>query len=107
MENPVRQPWSDLLEVLATELKINSIIPMSDWVRKVAEVPDSIGGENPAKQLLSFFEKDFEHNASGEVIMDTARSREVSPTLAAMHGVSEQTVKAYIEFWRSTGFLSS
>ncbi|KAJ9648117.1 hypothetical protein H2199_001894 [Coniosporium tulheliwenetii] len=103
----IRGSWSDALDVLAAELHINTVIPLADWIQKVAEIPDVAGVENPAKQLLDFFERDFEHNATGEVILDTAQSRSASTALAGMQPVSEQMIRGYVDFWRSSGFLLS
>ncbi|RMD39763.1 hypothetical protein DV735_g5370, partial [Chaetothyriales sp. CBS 134920] len=94
LENPLRQSWADAMDGLAAELQVKQLISMSEWQDRVAHKPDD---GNPAKKLLSFFQHEFEHNASGAVVMDTSRSRQVSPTLASMQPVEASTISSYVQ----------
>lgn len=102
LENPLRQSWADVLDCLAGELKIIHRVPMQDWVEKVSQAAES---DNPAKQLVHFFQTEFEHNATGEVVMDTAHSRAASVALAKMKPVEMHTIQSYLKSWRESGFL--
>ncbi|RMZ76239.1 hypothetical protein DV738_g5040, partial [Chaetothyriales sp. CBS 135597] len=97
LENPLRQSWADAMDGLAAELPVNQLIPMSEWQDLVAHKPDD---GNPAKKLLSFFQHEFEHNASGAVVMDTSRSRHVSPSLASMQPVDATTINGQLDALR-------
>lgn len=59
MENPIRQPWRDTLDVLGSKLDLSNsdYMPFDKWLEKVCANTDS---ENPAKNLAQFFAKDFE-----------------------------------------------
>lgn len=102
LENPLRQSWADVLDCLAEELQIADKVPMQVWIEKVAQAPEE---DNPAKQLLQFFEHEFEHNASGEVVMDTAHSRAASSSLAKIKPVELDTIQLYLRAWKEAGFL--
>ncbi|KAK6078938.1 beta-ketoacyl synthase domain-containing protein [Seiridium cupressi] len=54
IDNPVRQPWSEVLPVLAHELGVpaENIVPFADWVRRVRRFPGSVE-DNPAASIAS------------------------------------------------------
>ena len=102
LENPVRQSWADIIDVFGRELGIAARVDLASWCDAVARLPDA---DNPAKQLLEFFRNEFEHNASGEVAMDTAHARQASQTLRKVRTIGEETVQAYVANWRKCEFL--
>jgi len=108
IENPVRQSWPDMISILAKALDIPqaNIVPYKEWVRRVREFPPSMAAsDNPAARLLEFFDKDFIRMSCGELVLDTAHSREHSETLRNLVGVDEELVMKYIRAWKETGFL--
>ncbi|KAL1798233.1 hypothetical protein ACET3X_002270 [Alternaria dauci] len=104
LENHVRQSWQDVVAVLVEKLGLpqHSIVPMNDWL-KLVECGPSEG--NPAQSLLDFFSNDFVKMSDGSIMLDTANTRGVSPTLRKMSPISEDDIAAYIEYWRSVGLL--
>ena len=107
LENPIRQSWRDVLTVLAAQMNIPNadLLPFDNWLEAVCAITDGVTDENPAKKLAEFFKMDFIHMACGNVILDTKRAREVSPTLRGMGTISNETIAAYVDHWRSVGFL--
>lgn len=59
-----------------------------------------------ATMLADFFKQDFQHMSGGNVILDTARARAISPTLRGMDAVNGELVACYVDQWRRMGFLA-
>ncbi|KAI9830055.1 MAG: hypothetical protein M1819_005885 [Sarea resinae] len=106
VENPARQPWSEMVSVLADALKISraNIIPFDDWLGRVDEYPGS-AEENPAAKVMEFLDDHFLRMACGGLVMDTAHSRAHSETMASATPVSAELVEKYVCYWKDTGFL--
>ena len=104
LENPVRQSWRDALTLIASKLGLSDtdLLPFDDWLETVSM---SAGDANPAKLLIDFFQADFKHMACGKVILGTENARKVSSTLRKMDVIGESTIAAYVDQWRSIGFL--
>jgi hypothetical protein len=83
--------------MLAHELDIplNQVIPFSDWVDRVRNHNGPIA-ENPAKNLVDFFDEHFIRMSCGGLILDTVKSREHSETLRKRGPVSRELVSKYI-----------
>ncbi|KAG6359551.1 hypothetical protein INS49_013072 [Diaporthe citri] len=109
IENPVRQPWADMIATLAEALDIPDVIPFGEWVRRVREWPvkadNGADGANPAHLLTDFLDENFTRMSCGGLLMGTANAREHSPTLAKVGPVSEATTRLYVSKWREMGFL--
>lgn len=107
IDNPVRQPWGDMIPVLADALDIprKNVIPFDEWVKRVRNFPGSVDLDNPAAKLIGFLEGDFIRMACGELLLDTTNSRQHSKTLANVGPVSEDTARKYIQAWKKMGFL--
>jgi hypothetical protein len=105
LENPIRQPWTEVLSLMADSLglKVTDSLPLKEWT---AALRFSAKDLTQAMKLISFFENDFEFMASGSVIMDTYQSRKVSKTLRQMQPVKAQQVSTYVEYWLESGFLT-
>ncbi|KAI4254410.1 MAG: hypothetical protein LQ352_003112, partial [Teloschistes flavicans] len=75
IDNPVRQPWRDLIPILASELDIppTNIVPFDKWIEKVKRFWGSEERDNPARKLAGFLEEDFERMSCGGVMMGTER----------------------------------
>lgn len=131
IENPIRQPWAEILAVLAEEMGISPprgppivadnnngndargrdiTIPFQKWLLCVREWPrredNTPEGANPAYLMVDFLEKHFLRMSCGGLLMGTANAREHSATLATMEPVSERLIRLYVRSWKSTGFLS-
>ncbi|EMR67039.1 putative polyketide synthase protein [Eutypa lata UCREL1] len=61
IENPVRQPWREMIQMMAEELGIPraNIVPFADWIGLVRQYPGSVEGDNPAGALVDFLERHF------------------------------------------------
>ncbi|KAI1380101.1 hypothetical protein F4677DRAFT_452639 [Hypoxylon crocopeplum] len=108
VDNPVGQPWEDMVPVLAEELGIpkGNIVPFAEWIRKVRRSPLAAETENPALRLVEFLDRHFERMSCGGIILDTAKAVEHSPTLAAQGPVPTEVARRYIRAWKAEGFLS-
>ncbi|KAL4961062.1 uncharacterized protein BDV14DRAFT_204062 [Aspergillus stella-maris] len=108
IENPVRQPWADMLTILADALDIprGNVVPYTEWLYRVRQFPPSLAvSENPAARLADFFETDFLRMSCGGMILDTTRSREHSATLKSLGAIDRQLVMHYAGAWKDCGFL--
>ncbi|KAF7507856.1 hypothetical protein GJ744_010020 [Endocarpon pusillum] len=111
LENPVRQSWHDILTTLASKLDISDagLIPFDEWMNRVATSATGKGTKDDtstAPMLADFFQQDFQHMSGGNVILDTARARAISPTLRGMKAVDGELVARYVDNWRRMGFLA-
>ena len=106
VDNPVGQPWKQLVSILAEALEIpaHGIVSFEEWIRRVRS--SALGPkENPAAMALGFLQDHFERMACGGIVLDTVRSSEHSETMAAEGPVSAEVVKAYVRSWKEMGFL--
>ncbi|GIK04405.1 type I iterative polyketide synthase [Aspergillus viridinutans] len=90
IENPVRQPWSEMVTILSDTLNIPSsnVIPYGEWLHRVRQFPPSLTvSENPAARLGDFFEMDF------------------LPTFRGLGPIDWSLVMRYIQAWKQSGFL--
>ena len=106
IDNPVRQPWREMIPVLAASLDIpqSSAIPFEEWVSRVRSFPGS-ELDNPAVKLIDFLDGNFIRMSCGGLLLDTKRSREHSETLANVGPVSEDVARKYVQAWKEMGFL--
>ncbi|RKU46329.1 Type I Iterative Polyketide synthase (PKS) [Coniochaeta pulveracea] len=109
VDNPVRQQWSDMLPVLAQALGIpeGNVVPFKDWVRRVRSFPGVVERDNPAAMLVDFLDDNFVRMSCGGMLLDTKKSCEHSPTLAAVCPVSVDVAMRYVQVWKERGFLYS
>ncbi|KAI3324539.1 putative polyketide synthase [Xylariaceae sp. AK1471] len=112
IDNPIRQPWQGTLSALADAMDIprHNVIPLSEWIQRVKDHTREIGareheGDNPAILLIDFLEDNFVRMSCGGLLLDTAKAREHSRTLANCGPVSEDLVRLYVQSWRDMGFL--
>ncbi|EMR67659.1 putative polyketide protein [Eutypa lata UCREL1] len=115
VDNPVGQPWEEMVDVLIRELDIprSNVMPFIEWIRKVRRSPLAMETENPALRMADFLEKHFVRISCVGVILDTAKAREKSPTLAAQGPIPAElgrlhlTVFYAIHEWmlQATAFL--
>jgi hypothetical protein len=107
LENPIRQPWHDIVVTIAQQLGLGQapLLSFHEWIERVRAVPEDEDAENPCKALLGFFESDFERMDCGGVVLDTAATQAISSTMLNMDIVSEELVVSYVRNWKVTGFL--
>ncbi|KFA51940.1 hypothetical protein S40293_07064 [Stachybotrys chartarum IBT 40293] len=107
VENPVRQPWSEVTSLLADELAIPSsnIIPYDEWLKLIRDFPRHRDAENPAKRVITFLENDFIRMATGGLILGVDKATKVSKTLRNAVLVERGLIKSYIRSWRDRGVL--
>jgi hypothetical protein len=106
IDNPVRQPWTNMIQLLADTLDIprNNVISPHDWFRRVRMFSGS-ELENPAVKLIEFLDDNFIRMSCGGLLLNTTKSREHSKTLANVGPVDDVVAKRYIRAWKSAGFL--
>jgi hypothetical protein len=82
-----------------------SDVSFEQWLDQVAA---SEGDDEtlPVKKLAVFFKSFFQSVACGQVVLGTEVSKAQSNTLANMTAVSDETVKGYVDHWKSIGYLS-
>ncbi|PLN86966.1 hypothetical protein BDW42DRAFT_189877 [Aspergillus taichungensis] len=97
VENPIRQPWSDLLVMLRAELGL-STVPYEDWIMRATQA-----GE--LAHLERFYRHDFLSLAGGEIRLQTVAAREASRALRSCGGVGVDVVKKYLQSWRDQGAI--
>ncbi|KAI1427790.1 putative polyketide synthase [Xylaria sp. FL1777] len=112
IDNPIRQPWQETLSTLATaiDIRADNVIPLREWIQRVKDHTRDIGareheGDNPAILLVDFLEDNFVRMSCGGLLLDTARTREHSVTLAGCGPVGKDLVGLYVRSWRDMGFL--
>ncbi|KAI6085568.1 hypothetical protein F4821DRAFT_149184 [Hypoxylon rubiginosum] len=111
VDNPVRQPWKEMIPVLADALDISpqGVVPFEDWVQRVRDHPRQVEGpegENPAFLLIDFLDDNFLRMSCGGLLLDTIKVREHSKTLANAGPVNGQVTRQFIQSWKDMGFLS-
>ena len=101
LENPVRQPWSDVRKILERKLDLRSLPPMpfEEWLAEAKN------GEYLPTDLLAFLETHFVHMSGGSLVLDTRNCRMVSRTCRSSNSVSVKEIERYVDFWKSEGFL--
>ena len=107
LENPIRQSWKDVLNILATPLGLpdDSYLPFADWLDSVDAVSPPLREEVPVKALIEFFRMDFQHMACGSIVLDTKNTRDTSSTLRRSYGIDNQVLESYIHRWKQIGYL--
>ncbi|KAJ5519536.1 polyketide synthase [Penicillium expansum] len=110
IDNPIRQPWQEMLSILADALGIPSgnRLPLDEWVALVRDFPANAldKDQNPATMLADFLEHDFQRMSAGGLLLDTTKSREHSQTLRAVGPVSPELARKFIQYWKSIGFIA-
>lgn len=106
IENPSRQSYKDMILMIADALGVphTNIIPFKDWVKLVRDFKGPVT-ENPAKQVVEFFDDHFLRMSCGDLVLDTRKSRELSPTLKSRGVITKELVLKYTEAWRKAKVL--
>lgn len=106
VDNPVRQPWEEMIPVLAEQLGVpkRNLLPFEEWIKRVREF-DGPAEQNPAAKLVDFLDENFLRMSCGGLLLDTAKTCEHSPTLAAVGPVGVDVVRKYVTWWKGEGFL--
>ncbi|RAL11872.1 uncharacterized protein BO97DRAFT_470718 [Aspergillus homomorphus CBS 101889] len=95
VDNAVRQPWREMVSILAQELGIptGNLLPFQEWIQRV----QTFAGpreDNPAGVMAEWLASNFERMSCGGLLLATTRARQDAPTL--------RNLGAY---WRQMGFL--
>jgi acyl transferase domain-containing protein/thioester reductase-like protein/acyl carrier protein/SAM-dependent methyltransferase len=111
IDNPIRQPWKEMIPMLADALGIppTGIISFDDWVQRVKDHPCQVEGpegENPAILLIDFLDANFLRMSCGGLLLETKKAREHSSILANVGPVSDEVTKLFVGSWKETGFLA-
>lgn len=85
---------------------MGDFIPFHQWLDMACALPDESKVDVPVKKLETFFREDFEHMASGSIVLDTKNAREASPTLHNLGTIHDDLLLAYIRQWKHAGYLS-
>ena len=82
-------------------------MPLKEWIAQVEScvVTHDSNATNPAQSLAGFFDADFERMASGDVKLDMTKCLKASPSLQEVGTISVQLLAAYVDCWRTNGFL--
>ncbi|KAK4112265.1 gluconate kinase [Canariomyces notabilis] len=105
LENPVRQPWSSVVEHFGRQLGlVKPPVSFDEWLDQVASAP-SDDELYPVKKLLAFFKNGFRPVACGQVVLSTDVARTHSATLRDMGALDDGTISGYINYWKKIGYL--
>ncbi|PTB42567.1 hypothetical protein M441DRAFT_137694 [Trichoderma asperellum CBS 433.97] len=105
VENPVRQTWDGILEIIRAELGITKSLPFDDWLEQVAATDDKDADLYPVKKLYEFFKLYFLTASLGTVVMATDVSRKSSSTLRELTALDKDVIAGYVRYWKRTGYL--
>ncbi|BCS15610.1 hybrid PKS/NRPS enzyme [Aspergillus luchuensis] len=107
IDNPSRQSWQEMIASLASALGLGreSIIPFDQWIDRVRRLRGSTV-DNPALQLIDFFENYFIPMSCGELILDTTKANQHSETLRNQGPITDEVIGKYIKALRTSGFLN-
>ncbi|EAW17018.1 putative polyketide synthase [Aspergillus fischeri NRRL 181] len=107
IDNPSRQGWQEMIASFASALGLGkeSIIPFDQWIDRVRRLRGSTV-DNPALQLIDFFENYFIPMSCGELILDTTKANQHSETLRNQGPITDEVIGKYIKALRTSGFLN-
>ncbi|KAJ3555779.1 hypothetical protein NM688_g2383 [Phlebia brevispora] len=112
--------WLDIFgaidEVLGNNLPF---VPMSEWVGKLEVLASDLGSQKhldkvPALNLLEFYRGlaraskhvgSVQAEAGGIPLFQTAELRRYSPTMDRLPRIDQAYAKAWVDYWRSKGYL--
>ncbi|OKL64463.1 hypothetical protein UA08_00993 [Talaromyces atroroseus] len=106
IENPARQPWSEIIEQLAQPILGDgaATIPYNEWLARVKAAQTHVS-HSPIQSLLDLFERDFTRMDCGGVVLDTSLAQSVSPSLREATAVDAKTISLYVSNWKRMKFL--
>lgn len=108
IDNPVRQPWREMIPVLADALDIprTNAIPFQEWVQRVRDFPALVESDNPAARLIDFLDENFLRMSCGGLLLETTKAREHSRTMREVTPVSEEVARKFVRAWKEIRFLT-
>lgn len=80
-------------------------LPFDDWLSKVNALSDDDADQSPMKEISDFLKEDFERMAGGLLVLSTENTRKVSSTFRNAEPIGKDLIAAYINWWKSCGFL--
>jgi hypothetical protein len=97
------------MSTIAEELGFPSssaLVGFDEWVTKAEGTAlMRTSGDTSVAMLMDFFKHDFERMASGGVVLDTFKARQVSLALRNVEIVEKEEILNYVRNWRRSGFL--
>ena len=94
-----------MLEKLGKRLGLSKPpVPFDDWLDQVAG-PNADEELYPVKQLYVFFKNAFRPAACGQVVLGTDVARAHSRTLRDMGALGDETLNAYVNYWKKIRYL--
>lgn len=103
LENPTRQPWSDICTVIENSLHLPT--PITSRRRRRLDYREWLARIDAGSDLLEFLKDHFLHMSSGDLVLDVRNTLAVSRTLRSTGAVKIETVGLYLEFWRERGLI--
>ena len=90
-------------------VQIDDSMSLEEWIARVESsvVNNDSDTANPARGLVDFFKADFERMAGGDVSLGMSNCLKASPSLRTVDKIPEQLLAAYVDCWKSHGFLET
>ncbi|KAF8625926.1 hypothetical protein AX17_006652 [Amanita inopinata Kibby_2008] len=110
VENPTRQSWTELIQMVAeilresTQVSELEMVKYDQWLARVRGL-GSDTRRNPAYPLIPFLEKDFLRLATGGVVLDTTMSVRDSVTMASSVALERRYLEQYVTYWQAVGAI--
>ena len=103
VENPCRQPWSDMLHEAGKllGLPIAKDISFTQWIDQF-EANEELMSDSTARELMPFFRGDFTRLGMGVIAMDTQHASCASPSLNTFGPVTAHLLDKYIGHLKTT-----
>ena len=121
--HPRPVPWNAVMSHFSKYLNI-PIVPFSEWMSSLSSAHAELDQKatdpgavkeilstNPALRLLNFFEKGQERlnnpfvEPMGIARLECGNAVRDSKTLASTRQIGEDNVRAWVSFWKGSGFL--
>lgn len=103
IDNPVRQLWGEIVPILAGAIGAE-VVSFQNWLERVRSCCLA-SSENPAAQLIDFFDHDYKRMSCGGLLLDTTQAYEHSEALRAVGPLSPGLIRKYVEAWKLAGVL--
>lgn len=109
LENPFRQPWHEVLAMLAPLLhrRINNSLPLNEWIALVkgSSATRDSNTAKPAQRLVESFEKDFERMTGRDVKLGMSNCFKPSSSLRCVERIPNSLLAAYFDYWKGDEFF--
>jgi hypothetical protein len=95
------------ISLLARLLNIptTNVVAHEEWTKRVRDFKAAVA-DNPALQLIDFFETHFVVMSCGGLMLDVTKASEQSEILRDIKAITDELLIKYVEGWKQAGFLS-